>query len=237
MKTPTGESPNDKASRSKVTGHRTRMRTRIIEKGANTLTDLELLEIILYGGNPRGDTKPLAKDLFAQFGSLSAILRAPIPRLLAIPKIGQGAIACIKVAEAAALHLSYNDIKSQPVLASWGAINKHCINRLTHEKIEIFLMISLDSQNRVIAEDEVSRGTIDQTPVYIREVINVALRNNAKSVLLVHNHPSGETEPSEADISMTKELRKAFNIMTINLHDHLIVAAGKCISLRSLGYL
>lgn len=98
-------------------------------------------------------------------------------------------------------------------------------------------MISLDNQNKIIAEDEISRGTIDQTPVYVREVVNIALRNHAKSVLFVHNHPSGETQPSVADISMTKELRAALAIMTITLHDHLIVAGTEIVSLRSLGHI
>lgn len=226
-----------KATSQHVAGHRRRMRDRVLLKGADSLTELELLEMMLYGSKPRGDTKPVAKNLIKHFGSLSAVLRAPIDELRAVKHIGDAAIANIKIAESAALFLSYSDIKNRSVLSSWGAVKRHCINQLSYRSIEVFLMISLDNQNKIIAEDEISRGTIDQTPVYIREVINTALRNSAKSVLLVHNHPSGETQPSAADITMTEELRKALAIMTITLHDHLIVAGTEIVSLRSLGHI
>ena len=240
------KSPNDDsafdASRATPTsnqtaGHRRRMRDRLLDKGAHTLTELELLEMILYGSNPRGDTKPLAKTLMKKFGSLSSILRAPPTDLLAIKNIGEAAVANIKIAETAALHLSHSDIKNRSVLSSWAAVKHYCINRLAHQNVEIFMMISLDNQNKIIEEDEISRGTIDQTPVYVREVINIALRNGAKSVIIVHNHPSGETYPSAADIHITEELRKALGIMSMSLHDHLIVAGAECVSLKSLGHI
>ena len=111
------------------------------------------------------------------------------------------------------------------------------MTRLAHEPIEHFMMLCLDDRNRLIAEETLSRGTIDQTPVYVREVIKVALQHHAKAVILVHNHPSGETEPSRADIDMTSELREALAKVTVTLHDHLIVAGKECVSFKSLGLL
>ena len=104
------------------------------------------------------------------------------------------------------------------------------------------MILCLDKRNRLTAKEVLSRGTVDQTPVYVREVINAALRHHAKAVILVHNHPSGETEPSRADIDMTAELKKALSIATITLHDHLLhdhlIVAGKTVvSFKSLGLL
>ena len=99
------------------------------------------------------------------------------------------------------------------------------------------MMLCLDNRNRLIAEETLSQGTVDQTPVYVREVINVALKHHAKAVIPVHNHPSGETEPSRADIDMTTELKKALGLVTVTLHDHLIVAGFEVVSFKGLGLL
>jgi len=160
------------------------MRAKVMEKGAETLSELELLKMILYAGSPRRDTKPLAKDLIRHFGSLSAVLRAPQAQLIALDGVGEAAISAIR-----------------------------------------------------IVEETLSRGTVDQTPVYVREVINSALKHHAKAVILVHNHPSGEREPSRADIDMTAELKAALALVTVTLHDHLIVAGQDVVSFKSLGLL
>lgn len=213
------------------------MRAKLLEKGAAALSELELLEMLLYAGNQRGDTKPLAKDLIREFGSLSAVLRAPTKSLGQQPGIGDASTAALKLVEAAGLHLSHSDVKNRHVLASWGAVQHYCVTRLAHEQVEHFMMLCLDNRNRLIAEETLSSGTIDQTPVYVREVITVALRHYAKAVILVHNHPSGETEPSRADIEMTSELRNALALVTVTLHDHLIVAGKEVVSFKSLGLL
>ncbi len=225
------------AAKHGMAGHRARMRDRILAKGADTLTELELLEILLYAGNPRGDTKPLAKALMREFGSLGIILRADVAALEKVPKMGNASIAAIKTVEAAALYLSQTTLRERPILANWAAVKRHCVNRLSHLKIEKCVMICLDNRNRVITEHEVSSGTVDQTPVYTREVVTAALAHHASAVLLVHNHPSGEPEPSKADIIMTREIKSALSLVDIKLHDHLIVADQDCISLRALGHL
>ena len=223
--------------RDHVSGHRSRMRAKLLEKGAGALSELELLEMLLYAGNQRGDTKPLAKDLMREFKSLSAVLRAPAVKLRRRPGIGDAAISALKLVEAAGLHLSHSDVQNRHVLASWAAVQHYCVTRLAHEPIEHFMMLCLDNRSRLVAEETLSRGTIDQTPVYVREVIKVALQHHAKAVILVHNHPSGETEPSRADIDMTSELRDALAKVTVTLHDHLIVAGKECVSFKSLGLL
>ena len=220
-----------------TSGHRARMRGKLLDKGGEALSELELLEMLLYAGNRRGDTKPLAKDLMGRFGSLSAVLRAPVAKLREIRGMGDASMAALKIVEAAGLHLSHSDIENRHVLTSWSEVQHFCLMRLAHEPVEHFMMLCLDNRNRLIAEETLSTGTVDQTPVYVREVINAALRHYAKAVILVHNHPSGETEPSRADIEMTSELRLALSLVTVTLHDHLIVAGREVVSFKSLGLL
>ena len=174
-----------------MSGHRARMRAKVMEKGAETLSGLELLEMILYAANPRRDTKPLAKELIRHFGSLSAVLRAPQARLIALDGVGEAAIFAIRIVEAAGLHLSHSDIRNRPTLTSWSAVQHYCVTLLAHEPIEYFVILCLDNRNRLIAEETLSRGTVDQTSVYVREVINSAVKHHAKAVIFVHNHPSG----------------------------------------------
>jgi len=220
-----------------MSGHRARMRGKLLEKGGETFTELELLEMLLYAGNRRGDTKPLAKELISRFRSLSAVLRAPADRLREVRGMGDASITALKIVEAAGLHLSHSDIENRHVLTSWSEVQHFCLTRLAHKPVEHFMMLCLDNRNRLIAEETLSTGTVDQTPVYVREVINTALRHHARAVILVHNHPSGETEPSRADIEMTSQLRSALALVTVTLHDHLIVAGRKVVSFKSLGLL
>ena len=151
--------------------------------------------------------------------------------------MGDASVAALKIVEAAGLYLSHSDIENHHVLTSWSEVQHFCVTRLAHEPVEHFMILCLDKRNRLIAEEVLSRGTVDQTPVYVREVINAALRHHAKAVILVHNHPSGETEPSRADIDMTAELKTALSLVTITLHDHLIVAGKTVVSFKSLGLL
>ena len=220
-----------------ISGHRARMRAKVMDKGASALSELEMLEMILYAASPRRDTKPLAKDLIRHFGSLPAVLRAPQEQLKALAGVGDAAASAIRVVEAVGLHLSHSTISNRQVLTSWSAVQHYCITRLAHEPVEHFMMLCLDNRNRLIAEETLSRGTVDQTPVYVREVINTALKHHAKAVILVHNHPSGEREPSRADIDMTAELKAALALVTVTLHDHLIVAGQDVVSFKSLGLL
>ena len=213
------------------------MRAKLLDKGYEALSELELLEMLLYAGNRRGDTKPLAKTLMRRFGSLSAVLRAPAALLAQQTGMGDASVAALKIVEAAGLHLSHSDIENRHVLTSWSEVQHFCVTRLSHEPVEHFMILCLDNRNRLIGEEVLSRGTVDQTPVYVREAINAALRHHAKAVILVHNHPSGETEPSRADIDMTTELNAALSLVTITLHDHLIVAGKTVVSFKSLGLL
>ena len=220
-----------------MSGHRARMCAKLLDKGPGALSKLELLEMLLYAGNWRGDTKPLAKALIRRFGSLSAVIRAPAALLGQQKGMGDASVVALKIIEAVGLHLSHSDIENRHVLTSWSEVQHYCLTRLAHEPVEHFMILCLDNRNRLIAEEMLPRGTVDQTPVCVREVINAALQLHAKAVILVHNYPSCETEPSRADIEMTAELRTTLSLVTITLQNCLIVAGKTVVSFKSLGLL
>ena len=136
------------------------MLERLLSKGAETLTELEMLEMLLFAGQPRGDTKPFAKSLMRQFGSLTAMLRAPAQRLAEQRGLGDASFSALKLVDAASLNLAHSDIHNRPVLASWGAVKHYCINRLAHEPIECLIMLCLDNRNRLIAEEHCQRALL-----------------------------------------------------------------------------
>jgi DNA repair protein RadC len=213
------------------------MRDKVIDKSAATLTELELLEMILYPSNPRGDTKPMAKRLIQELGSLAGVLRSPVETLQQLDQVGPAAIAAIKVTEAATLHLSHSRIKNQSVLRNRFIVQDNCIDCLTHERREHFIILCLDDQNRLISEQTMSVGTVDQTAVCTREMVNAALKHQAQAVVLQHNHPSGELKTSRGDIDVTRDIENALVVMGIALHGYLIIADTTCVSFKSLGHL
>ena len=136
-----------------MSGHRGRMRAKLLDKGSEALSELELLEMLLYAGNRRGDTNPLAKALMRHFGSLSAVLRAPAALLAQRSGMGDASVAALKIVEAARLHLSHSDIENRYVLTSWSEVQHFCLTRLAHEPVEHFIILCLDNRNRLIAEE------------------------------------------------------------------------------------
>ena len=182
------------------------MRDKVFGKSAESLTELELLEMLLYPSNPRGDTKPIAKRLMHRFRTLTGVLRALVEKLQEVEKVGSATIVAINVTEVATLHRNHSRIKNQPVLSNWMHVQNYCINQLAHETVEHFVILCLDNQKRLIGEQTMSIGPINQTVVYPREVVNAALKHHARSVIPVHNHPRGEAQPSRADIAVTRDI-------------------------------
>lgn len=217
--------------------HRSRVRERLIEGGPEALADYEILELLLAAGNPRGDTKPLAKELLRQFGDLAAVLTAPPDRLRAVKGLKDAGIGSLKVVAAAALRLARSEAKAEPVIGSWDKLRDYLSIALGHEPVECFHLLFLDRKNRLIADERQQRGTVDHTPVYTREVVKRALELGASALILVHNHPSGDPTPSRADIEMTREVAEATARLGITLHDHVIVARGSHTSFRAKGLL
>jgi len=216
--------------------HRRRMRERLLTAGPEALADYELLEMVLFAV-PRIDTKPLAKALIAKFGSFSAAIAAPRAELLALGGMGDGAVAALKVVHAASLRLLKAELRDAPILASWDLLMGYLHAALAREPVEQVRVLYLDNRNRLIADEQQARGTVNHTPLYPREVVKRALEHQAAALILVHNHPSGDPTPSRADIEMTRELAAAAKALGLALHDHVIVGNGKWLSFRQQGLL
>jgi len=217
-------------------GHRERLRRRLIAAGAGNLPDYELLEVILFASNPRGDVKPLAKDLLERFGGFAELMSADA-EALAGAGLGLAAIAALKSVREAALRLMRSELHERPVVGSWDKLIDYCTAHIAHGKVEEFHILFLDRKNVLIKHEQQQRGTIDHTPVYPREVVKRALELQASALILVHNHPSGDPTPSKADIAVTKDIVKAAQPLGVTVHDHLIIGRGRHTSLRDLGLL
>ena len=215
-------------------GHRERLRLRFRTGGADAVPDYELLEMLLFRAFPRGDTKPLAKQLLARFGTFAEVINAPDERLREVAGVGARVIDELKLVRAAALRLLRGEIMGRKVLASWSTVIDYCRAAQGFDQKEQFRILFLDRKNQLIADEVQQEGTVDHTPVYVREVVKRALELSATAIILVHNHPSGDTTPSKADIDMTKLIIEAAKPLGVTVHDHIIVGRSGHSSLRGL---
>lgn len=218
-------------------GHRARMREKLLASGADALLDHELLEMVLFLALPRRDTKPIARDLLTRFGSFAGAIAAMPGDLRHVEGLGEAGIAALKTVQGAALRLLRAEAREQPVLNNWERLTAYLSAVLGRERVEQFRVLFLDTKNRLIADEAQSRGTVNHTPVYPREVVRRALDLQATALILVHNHPSGDPTPSRADIEMTREMRLAAETLGIVVHDHLIIGNGRHLSFRQEGLL
>ncbi|PCJ74558.1 MAG: hypothetical protein COA53_09320 [Rhodobacteraceae bacterium] len=217
--------------------HRQRLRERFMKAGTTALADYELLELLLFRAISRRDVKPLAKTLLAEFGDFNRVISAPASRLRRIDGVGDAVVQELKIVEAAAHRLGQARVMGQNALTSWSSLMAYCKISMAHRETEQFRILYLDRKNILIADEEQARGTVDHVPVYPREVAKRALELNASALILVHNHPSGDPTPSDADIAMTKRVDDALGVLSITLHDHVIIGQATDASFRSLGLL
>lgn len=220
-----------------IADHRKRLRTRFMEGGAQALPDYEMLELLLFRAIPRQDVKPLARLLLDTFGDFNRVVSAPPLRLMQVKGVGVAVVQELKIIEAAAQRLMRARVMQRQILSSWDALLDYCHTAMSHRETEQFRILFLDRKNVLIADEEQARGTVDHVPVYPREVVKRALELNASALILVHNHPSGDPTPSEADLSMTMQIRDAAEVLGIVIHDHLIIGKGRELSFRAQGYL
>jgi DNA repair protein RadC len=218
-------------------GHRARVQARLLGPGPEGLADYEILEALLFANFTRRDTKQIAKDLIARFGSIGGVLSATPAQLMEVKNVGPGAASTLKAAHAAALRLLRAELRDQPILNSWDRLIGYLNAVLAREPVEQFRVLFLDTKNRLISDEAQAKGTVNHTPVYPREVVKRALEHGATAIVLVHNHPSGDPSPSRADVEMTREVKAAASALGIVLHDHLIIGNGRHVSLRREGLL
>jgi DNA repair protein RadC len=217
--------------------HRQRLRERFDTGGAGAMPDYEVLEMVLFRTLRRQDVKPLARRLIDTFGDLGAVLTASPARLRAVDGVGAAVISEFKLIEACAQRMTRAKVMNRPVLSSWAALLDYCHTTMSHRETEQFRILFLDRKNNLIADEAQAEGTVDHVPVYPREVMRRALELNASALILVHNHPSGDPTPSEADILMTQTIRAAAEALSIALHDHIVIGKSCELSFRSQGLL
>jgi DNA repair protein RadC len=215
-------------------GHRERLRERFHAAGADALSDYELLEMVLFTAQPRRDMKPLAKTLLKTFGSFAEVIHAPEARLKEIDGVGDVTINAFKVIAAAASRIAKGQLKQRTMLSSWNDVIDYCRTSMAFADKEQFRILFLDKRNQLITDEVQQVGTVDHTPVYPREVIKRALELSATAIILVHNHPSGDPTPSQADIQMTKAVIDIAGPLGISVHDHIIVGKNGHASLKGM---
>jgi len=183
------------------------MRARLLTAGPESVADHELLEMVLFLALPRRDTKPIARTLLARFGSFANTVSAPVSDLRGVEGLGDAGVAALKTVQAAALRLVRAELQDRPLLNNWDRVLAYLTAALSRERVEQFRVLYLDNKNRLLADEAQSRGTVNHTPVYPREVVKRALELHATALILVHNHPSGDPAPSRDDIAMTEEIK------------------------------
>jgi DNA repair protein RadC len=220
-----------------IADHRQRLRDRFLQGGGVALPDYEMLELVLFRAIPRQDVKPLARLLLDTFGDFNRVITASSARLQMVKGAGPAVVLELKLVEAAAQRMMRARVLQKPILSSWDALLDYCHTTMAHRETEQFRVLFLDRKNVLIADEEQARGTVDHVPVYPREIVKRALELNASALILVHNHPSGDPTPSDADLSMTAQVKEACQALGLVLHDHLIIGKSRELSFRSSGYL
>jgi len=215
-------------------GHRQRLRERFLRDNGQNMPDYEFLELLLFRSIPRRDTKPIAKALLAEFGNLGNIFSANIARLREVAGCGESAAIDLKIIGAAGGRILRSDLPKRNIFTSWDKLIAYCRSMMAFEEREQFRVLFLDKKNGLIADEILQTGTIDHTPIYPRDVVKRALDLNASSIILAHNHPSGDTAPSKQDIAMTAKLQAITAAMGIIIHDHLIIGRDGYTSFREM---
>jgi len=223
-----GERPTDAA------GHRARLRKRLFDGGPRALLDHELIEYLLALTIPRRDTKAQVKKLIAQFGGVGPLLAADA-ETLSRAGLSEGTVAALKIAEATALRLLETRVEGRPLLSNWEALGDYLQAAMAHSAVEEVRVLFLNSKNLLIANEAMWQGSVDEASVHVREVISRAIALGATALVIVHNHPSGDSSPSTQDIRLTRNLVEAGKHMKITIHDHVIVGSQGRTSLKALG--
>ncbi|WP_437436606.1 RadC family protein [Ruegeria arenilitoris] len=227
----------DGAKRPHYWGHRERLRQRFLKGGHDPMPEYELLELLLFNAIQRIDVKPLAKRLLAEFGDLNGVIAASKHRVLKVEGANDWVYYHLRVVEAFGHRMAQAQVMKRDVVSSWEALVTYCRTAMAHRETEQFRVLYLDRKNVLIADEEQSKGTVDHVPVYPREVVKRALELNASSLILVHNHPSGDPTPSTSDILMTERIQDACNTMGILIHDHVIIGKKEEYSFSTHGLL
>lgn len=218
-----------------ASGHRARLRKRLMTGGEDALADHEVIEYLLMVARPRIDTKPIARSLIQRFGSLAGVLNADPQALALHPNMGETSAAALRIVAVAARRLARTVVREQPVLSNWQALLDYLHIDMAHLNVERVRVLYLNTQNMLILDHLVGDGTLDESPIYTREVVKKGLDLGAAAMILVHNHPSGSPKPSRADIQVTQKITEAAHLMGMTVHDHIVIGREGYTSLKAQG--
>ncbi len=216
-------------------GHRKRLRDKFLASGLSGFHDYEIVELLLSLGTPRRDCKAPAKETIKRFGSLRGVLEAPIKELEKINGIGPVNAFGIKLVQETAREFLKLKIIDKPFYSSSREIFDYLYHAMRGLKKEVFKVIYLTGQNQIIETEDLSEGTVNSSSVAPREIIEGAIKHNAPSLVFVHNHPSGNPQPSASDMSLTRELVYAGKVMQIKVLDHIIIGENRYYSFAGEG--
>jgi DNA repair protein RadC len=215
--------------------HRSRMRSRLLRFGWEALADDEILELVLFPTLGEKHTGPVVRALLDKFGGFVSVITAPVADLNNVDGLGETGTVSLKAVHAGALRLTQLEPSEKPLLARRHQLMRYLYAALAREPVEQFHVLYLDAHNRLLLHEPQTRDTINHAPVYPREVVKRALELNATGLILVHNHPSGDPTPSPTDIRMTREVKAAAELLSVEVQDHIIVGHGGWVSLRNDG--
>ena len=207
-------------------GHRQRLREKFLKNGLDGFLDYEIIELLLTLGTPRKDCKQSAKDALKKFGSLKAVLEAEPAELKEIKGIGDNNVFGLKIAQSVSRRYLADRIIDQDFIRSADEVIDYLKHNLRDKSREVFLVIYLNGRNQILKMEELFQGTLTTSAVYPREVVKRALVNDAAALVFVHNHPSGNPNPSQDDLIITKKLKEAAQAIDVSVHDHLIIAGN-----------
>jgi len=217
-------------------GHRCRLKKRFHES-PEALPDYELLELLLFLAIPRGDTKPLAKNLLKEFKSVGGVLNASAQRMKALKGVGDQTIHMMHVINACVQRVLHEDLIKEESLTNLEKVKTYLKSVMAHREVEQFRILFLNAKGGLVSDEIMQKGTVDQAMVYPREIVKRALELSATAFIMSHNHPSGHAEPSKADIEVTTRVKKFSSEMGVRLVDHVIVGKYGCFSFREASLL
>lgn len=231
------ETPAEQPAGGDNAGHRARLRDRLLKSGGQALSDHELVEYLLALAIPRRDTKPLAKALLREFGGIGPLMSADPVSLRRVPGMGDTSVAALKIVHASVHRILHGEVAGRPVLGSWQGLLDYLRADMAWRVNECVHILHLDSKNQLIRDELVSEGSIDQSAIYVREVVKRALELGSAAIIIAHNHPSGDPTPSRQDIAITRDIANALKCVSIALHDHVIIGRDGHVSFRTKGLL
>jgi len=214
-------------------GHRKRLKEKFLKADPAAFNDYELLELLLFQSTPRKDVKPLAKQMLQEFGDFNQLINAERKKILAIDEATESSFLQIRIIKELINRVFQDRIRNTNIISSWSALLEYLKFNMGCLKLEQFRVLFLNKKNMLLADEVMATGTIDQTPVYPREIVKKALFHEAGAIILVHNHPSGNSKPSNADIDLTAQIVNACNTINVSVHDHVIIGNGEYYSFKS----